>query len=170
MATSVVYSGVFGAVLASIRAVNTRMVVYDTSVADLTEELQDPVDLLFGTQLGGGNDTPRALAYCQGIITRPAETVMVLVTDCYEGALSEAMLEKTARIVDSGVTMICLLALSDDGAPSYDHRQAAAMSSLGVPTFACTPHLFPGMMAAAIQRQDLDLWAARNDIVTARGT
>jgi len=170
MATSVVYSGIFGAVLASIRAVNTRMVVYDTSVADLTEELQDPVDLLFGTQLGGGNDTPQALAYCQGIITRPSETVMVLVTDCYEGALSGAMLEKTARIVDSGVTMICLLALSDDGAPSYDRQQAAAMSSLGVPTLACTPDLFPGMMAAVIQRQDLDLWAARNDIVTARGT
>jgi hypothetical protein len=169
MATSVVYSGIFGAVLASIRSVNTRMVVYDTSVADLTEDLQDPVDLLFGTQLGGGNDTPRALTYCQGIITRPAETVMVLVTDCYEGVLSEAMLEKTASIVDSGVTMICLLALGDDGAPSYDHRQAAAMASLGVPTFACTPDLFPGMMAAAIQKQDLELWAARNEIVTARG-
>jgi hypothetical protein len=169
MATSVVYSGIFGAVLASIRAVNTRMVVYDTSVADLTEELQDPVDLLFGTQLGGGNDTPRALAYCQSIITRPSETVMVLVTDCYEGALSEAMLEKTAGLVDSGVTMICLLALSDDGAPSYDRRQAAAMASLGVPTFTCTPDLFPEMMAAAIQKQDLDIWAARSDIVTARG-
>jgi hypothetical protein len=79
------------------------------------------------------------------------------------------MLEKTASIVDSGVTMICLLALGDDGAPSYDHRQAAAMASLGVPTFACTPDLFPGMMAAAIQKQDLELWAARNEIVTARG-
>ena len=169
MATSVVYSGIFGAVLASIRAVNTRMVVYDTSVADLTEDLQDPVDLLFGTQLGGGNDTARALAYCQSIITRPAETVLVLVTDCYEGALSEAMLEKTARIVDRGVTMVCLLALGDDGAPSYDRRQAATVASLGVPTLACTPELFPGMMAAAIQKQDLDLWAASNDIVTARG-
>jgi hypothetical protein len=170
MATSVVYSGIFGSVLASIRAVNTRMVVYDTSVADLTEDLQDPVDLLFGAQLGGGTDTPRALAYCQSIITRPAETVLVLITDCIQGGLSEAMLEKTARIVDSGVTMICLLALGDDGAPSYDRHQAAAMASLGVPTFACTPDLFPGMMAAAIQKHDLDLWAARNDIVTARGS
>ena len=68
MATSVVYAGIFGAVLASIRAITTRMVVYDTSVVDLTEDLKDPVDLLFGTQLGGGNDTPRALAYCQRII------------------------------------------------------------------------------------------------------
>jgi len=147
VATSVVYSGIFGAVLASIRAVNTRMVVYDTSVADLTEDLQDPVDFLFGTQLGGGNDTPRALAYCQSIITRPAERVMVLVTDCCEGGLSEAMPERAARIVDSGVTMVYLLALGDDGAPTYDRRQAAA-----------------------IQKQDLDLWAARNEIVTARGS
>jgi len=44
------------------------------------------------------------------------------------------------------------------------------MASLGVPTFACTPDLFPGMMAAAIQKQDLDLWAARNDFVTARSS
>jgi hypothetical protein len=80
------------------------------------------------------------------------------------------MLERTARILDSGVTMVCLLALSDDGAPSYDRRQAAAMASLGVPTFACTPDHFPGMMAAAIQKQDLDLWAARNEIVTTRGS
>ncbi len=85
MASSVVYAGIFGAVLASIRAVSTRMVVFDTAVVDLTEDLQDPVDLLFGTQLGGGTDINRALAYCQQIITRPAQTILVLITDLYEG-------------------------------------------------------------------------------------
>ncbi len=69
MATSVVYRGIFGAVLASIRAVSTRMVVFDTAVVDLTDDLHDPVDLLFGTQLGGGTDINRALAYCQRVIT-----------------------------------------------------------------------------------------------------
>ena len=118
------------------------MVVYDTAVADLTEDLQDPVDLLFGTQLGG-NDTPRALSYCQSIITRPAETVMVLVTDCYEGGLSEAMLERTARLVDSGVTMICLLALGDDGAPSYDRNQAACHGLFGRPDVRLHPGPLP---------------------------
>lgn len=169
MATSVVYSGIFGAVLASIPALSTRMVVYDTAVVDLTDDLQDPVDLLFGTQLGGGNDTPRALAYCQQVITRPSQTIMVLITDCYEGAGSAEMLKRAGDLVASGVQLILLLALSDRGTPSYDEQQASAMARLGIPTFACSPDLFPDLMAAAIQRQDLNLWAARNDIVTARG-
>ena len=168
MATSVVYSGIFGAVLASIRAVSTRMVVFDTAVADLTEDLHDPVDLLFGAQLGGGTDINRALAYCQGLITRPAETVLVLITDLYEGGDAKGMLKRAADLVGSGVQVICLLALSDRGAPSYDHANAAALAGIGVPTFACTPDLFPDLMAAAIQKQDLTLWAARNDVVTAR--
>ncbi len=169
MATSVVYSGIFGAVLASIRAVSTRMVVFDTAVADLTEDLHDPVDLLFGAQLGGGTDINRALVYCQGLITRPADTVLVLITDLYEGGDAKGMLKRAADLVGSGVQVICLLALSDQGAPSYDHANAAALAGIGVPTFACTPDLFPDLMAAAIQKQDLTLWAARNDVVTARG-
>src|ERR671913_692096 len=168
MATSVVYSGIFGAVLASIRSVNTRMVVYDTAVADLTDDLQDPVDLLFGVQLGGGTDINRALAYCQTLVSRPAETVLVLITDLYEGGNRKAMLGRAADLTASGVNMVCLLALSDDGAPSHDQQLAAELANLGVPAFACTPDLFPDLMAAAIQKQDLDLWAARNDIVTAR--
>lgn len=168
MATSVVYSGIFGSVLASIRAITTHMVVYDTSVVDLTEDLKDPVDLLFGTQLGGGNDTPRALTYCQHIITRPHETILVLISDLYEGSLSEQMLQRAAELVASGVQMICLLALDDRGTPSFDHENAARMAQLGIPVFSCTPDLFPDMMAAAIQQQDLNQWAARNDIVTAR--
>jgi Mg-chelatase subunit ChlD len=170
MASSVVYSGIFGAVLASIKAVSTRMITFDTSVVDLTEDLHDPVDLLFGVQLGGGTDINRALAYCQTLVSRPTETVLVLITDLYEGGDREAMLKRAASLATSGVTMVCLLALSDDGAPAHDPQLAAALANLGVPAFACTPDLFPDMMAAAIQKQDLDLWAARNDIVTARGT
>ncbi|HZR42264.1 MAG TPA: VWA domain-containing protein [Ktedonobacteraceae bacterium] len=169
MATSVVYSGIFGAVLASIKAISTRMIVYDTSVVDLTDDLQDPVDLLFGTQLGGGNDTPRALTYCQQVITRPTQTILVLITDLYEGHLSQEMLRRAAEIVNSGVQMICLLALDDRGTPSFDRNNAAKMAKLGIPTFSCTPDLFPDLMAAAIQKQDLGAWAARNDIVAARG-
>jgi Mg-chelatase subunit ChlD len=170
MASSIVYSGIFGAVLASIKAVSTRMIAFDTSVVDLTEDLHDPVDLLFGVQLGGGTDINRALAYCQTLVSRPAETVLVLITDLYEGGDREAMLKRAATLTTSGVTMVCLLALSDDGAPAHYPQLAAALANLGVPAFACTPDLFPDMMAAALQKQDLDLWAARNDIVTARGT
>jgi Mg-chelatase subunit ChlD len=168
MATSVVYAGIFGAVLASLPAVATRVVVFDTSVVDLTDELHDPVELLFGTQLGGGTDIRRALTYCQGLVRRPQETILVLISDLYEGGDNAAMLRLAADFVASGVQMIGLLALSDDGAPSFDHRNAAALASLGVPVFACTPDLFPDLMAAAIGRQDLSQWAAARDIVVAR--
>ncbi len=169
MATSVVYAGIFAAVLASIRAVSTRMVVFDTAVVDLTDDLHDPVDLLFGTRLGGGTDINRALAYCQGLIARPQQTILVLITDLYEGGDARELLKRAAALAGSGVQMVCLLALSDAGAPIYDERHAAALAALGVPTFACTPDLFPDLMAAAIARRDLALWAAQNDIVAARG-
>lgn len=168
MATSVVYSGIFGAVLASIRAVRTRMVVFDTAVVDLTEDLKDPVDLLFGTQLGGGTDINRAVAYCQQLITRPAQTIFVLITDLYEGGNAEEMHRRIAHLVASGVQVVCLLALSDEGAPCFDERNAARLAAVDVPAFACTPDQFPDLMAAAIQRKDLALWAGQRGLATAR--
>ena len=169
MGTSVVYSGVFGAVLASLPAIQLRMVVFDTEVVDLADELHDPVDLLFGVQLGGGTDINRALAYCQGLVRRPQETILVLLSDLYEGGNREEMLKRAASLTSAGVQMIALLALNDKGAPSYDHTIAAALAGMGVPAFACTPDLFPELMAAAINRHDLGQWAAAREIVTARG-
>ena len=166
MAASIVYSSIFGAVLASLRAVTTRLVVFDTSVADLTDQLHDPVDLLFGTQLGGGTDINRAVTYCRQHITRPAQTIFILISDLYEGGVAENLLRQTAELIGSGVTMICLLALSDQGSPCYDEKLASQMTALGAPSFACTPDLFPSLMAAAIRKDDIAAWAARNEIVT----
>jgi Mg-chelatase subunit ChlD len=168
MGTSVVYSGIFGSVLASLPAVNTRLVVFDTAVVDLTEKIQDPVDLLFGVQLGGGTDINRALSYCQTLARRPQETILILISDLYEGGNATEMLKRAAALVASGVQMIVLLALNDEGAPSYDHRVAATFAELGIASFACTPDLFPDLMAAAINREDLNQWAATRNIVTSR--
>lgn len=159
MAGSVVYSSIMAAVLASIRAVNTSMVVFDTAVVDLTPMLADPVDVLFGTQLGGGTDIAKALGYCQGLIRRPSDTVFVLVTDLYEGGNSADMLKRAAAIVASGCTVVCLLALDDRGTPCFDHRHAEAFAALGIPTFGCSPDQFPELMAAALQKRDLGAWA-----------
>jgi hypothetical protein len=169
MAASVVYASVFAAVLASLRSLRTRMVVFDTAVVDLTEALRDPVDVLFGTQLGGGTDINRALAYCQSIITRPTQTVLVLISDLFEGGNAPEMLARAAELVRAGVNVVCLLALNDKGAPSYDANNAQHFASLGIPTFACTPDLFPDLMATALARRDVRAWAARNDVVATRG-
>ncbi|WP_228452856.1 VWA domain-containing protein [Streptomyces alkaliterrae] len=155
MAASVVYASVFGAVLASMRAIRTRMVVFDTSVVDLTERLDDPVDVLFGTRLGGGTDVNRALAYCQQRISRPAETVVVLISDLYEGGIRGEMEKRVAAMRASGVRFVALLALSDEGAPGYDRERAAALAELGAPAFACTPDHFPEVMAAALENRPL---------------
>ncbi|HYO96592.1 MAG TPA: VWA domain-containing protein [Polyangiaceae bacterium] len=166
MASSVVYSSIFAAVLASLRSISTRFIVFDTAVVDLTEHLHDPVELLFGTQLGGGTDIAQALTYCQQVITRPTRTVLVLITDLYEGGDQASLLARVTELKKSGVTIVCLLALNDAGAPSFDHQNAQAFASLGIPTFACTPDLFPDLMSAALLNQDVSLWAARQDIVT----
>jgi Mg-chelatase subunit ChlD len=165
MAASVVYSGVFGAVMASIPAIRTRLVVFDTSVVDLTEQLHDPVDVLFGVQLGGGTDIGRALEYCEGLVTRPQDTVMVLISDLIEGGVREKLLERVASLVGSGVKLVALLALSDQGKPSYDHDNAAAVAELGAPAFACTPDMFPDLMAAALSGRDLRQWASSRELV-----
>jgi Mg-chelatase subunit ChlD len=168
MATSVVYASICAAVMASISAVKTSLVVFDTSVVDLTPELDDPVEVLFGTQLGGGTDIEQALAYCQSLVRTPNDAILVLISDLYEGGNHEKLLRRAASLVNSGVQVITLLALSDQGAPASDHHVAAQFAALGIPCFACTPDQFPDLMAAAIKREDVNQWAAARGIVTAR--
>jgi Mg-chelatase subunit ChlD len=168
MATSVVYSSVMAAVLASLRSIKTSLVVFDTAVMDLTDLLTNPVEVLFGTQLGGGTDICRALTYCQGLVRNPHDTILVLITDLYEGGNQQELLKRVASLVAAGVQVITLLALDDRGAPGFDHQLAATFAGLGIPCFACTPDLFPDLMAAAIQRRDITQWAAAQGIVVAQ--
>jgi Mg-chelatase subunit ChlD len=160
MAASVVYSAIFGAVLASLPAVTTSLVVFDTAVVDLTHELDDPIELLFSTQLGGGTDINRAVAYCQELVRSPHDTIFVLISDLYEGGVEAEFMKRVATLTASGVQFIALLALSDDGAPTFNAPLAAELATLGVPAFACTPDKFPELMAAAIQRADLRDWVS----------
>jgi len=161
MAASVVYSAIFGAVLATMPAVDTSLVLFDTTVVDLTDQLDDPIDLLFSTRLGGGTDINRAVGYCQQLIRSPQETIFVLISDLFEGGVEEQFMRRAASLVASGVQFVTLLALSDEGAPHYNATLAAQLATLGVPAFACTPDRFPELMAAAIQREDLRDFAAR---------
>ncbi len=161
MAASVVYSAIFGAVLATLPAVSTSLVVFDTAIVDLTDELDDPIDLLFSTRLGGGTDINRAVAYCQQLVRAPHETIFVLISDLFEGGVEAEFMKRAATLAASGVQFVTLLALSDEGAPHYNADLAAQLATIGIPAFACTPDRFPELMAAAIQRADLRDFAAR---------
>jgi Mg-chelatase subunit ChlD len=166
MGDSVVYASVLGAALASIRSLRTRLVAFDTSVVDLTDVLHDPVDVLFGVQLGGGTDLNSAMSYCQTLVSHADDTVLVLISDLYEGTPGGDYLARIAAMARAGVRCVALLALSDEGAPSFDHDAAAALAALDVPAFACTPDAFPDLIAAAIERRDLHQWAGSRGLVT----
>jgi Mg-chelatase subunit ChlD len=170
MAASVVYSSVFAAVMATIRSIRTRLVVFDTTVVDLTDELDDPVEVLFGTQLGGGTDINAAVGYCQTLVQRPTDTIFVLISDLYEGGVEAELVKRVSALVSSGVAVVVLLALADSGAASFDRRLAAKLSALGAPSFACTPDLFPDLMAAAVGRRDVAAWASEHGLVTTKET
>jgi Mg-chelatase subunit ChlD len=164
MATSVVYSSVFGAVLASIPSLKTKMIVFDTAVADLTKELQDPVDLLFGAQLGGGTDINKALSYAEQQIENPNDTILILISDLYEGGNATEMIRRAGRLKASGVQFICLLALDDEGIPAYDRTIAEKLSAFDIPVFGCSPNVFPDLMAAVIKKTNLNSFLSKNNI------
>jgi hypothetical protein len=124
------------------------------------------VDDLLGVQLGGGTDINDAAGHCQSLIREPRNTIFVLISDLCEGGVEANLLRRAMELVDSGVQFITLLALSDEGAPAYDHALAAKLAALGVPSFACTPDAFPGLMAAAIRRDDIASWAATQGLLT----
>ncbi|AIC30649.1 von Willebrand factor A domain-containing CoxE-like protein (plasmid) [Rhizobium etli bv. mimosae str. IE4771] len=169
MASSVVYASIFAAVMASLPVLSTKLVCFDTAIVDLTEDLADPVKVLFGVQLGGGTDINAALAYCETKIDRPNKTHLVLITDLCEGGDAASMLARVAALKQSGVNVIVLLALSDDGRPGYDARHAGAIAAMDCPVFACTPDQFPDLMAVALTKQDIGQWASANGIGLVRG-
>jgi len=168
MATSVIYASIFAAVMASLPVVQTKLVCFDTVVLDLTEELSDPVEVLFGVQLGGGTDINQAVASCEDKIEKPTKSHLILITDLYEGGDAQQLLARIGRLVGMGVNVVVLLALTDTGRPSYDPGLAGNVADMGVPVFACTPDQFPDLMACALRREDIFQWAALQDIKTIR--
>ena len=164
MAPSVVYASIFATVMASLPVVATKLVCFDTAIVDFTEELADPVEVLFGIQLGGGTDINRAVAYCEDRIERPSKAHLILITDLYEGGDADALVDRLARLKAIGVNAIVLLALTDTGRPAYDPALSGKVAALGVPVFACTPDQFPDLMATALRREDIAAWAADLDI------
>lgn len=155
MGESVIYSSIMSCILASMNAINTRIVAFDTEIIDMTEKSDDPIDLLFGIQLGGGTDINKSVAYCQQFIENPAKTIFFLISDLEEGGNRAGLINRVKEMKESGVTVISLLAIADGGKPYYDEQMAKRLSALGVPCFACTPALLPQLLEMAFKGYDL---------------
>jgi len=156
MADSIIYSSVMGAIFASMPSLDTRVVVFDTEVADLTEVVRnDPVDMLFGVQLGGGTDINRSVKYCRGLITEPGKTLFMLISDLFEGGAEAALLRRLDEMRDSGVRCVVLLTLSDSGTPAYNEQLGKKIAKLEIPCFACTPDKLPELVEKALKGAEL---------------
>ncbi len=156
MGESAIYSSVMGCILASISSLQTYVVAFDTQVNDLTELCSDPVELLYGIQLGGGTDIEKSVAYCSELITNPTKTTMFLVTDLYEGGNRNGLIRRLSELKSSGVNVIVLLAISDSGKPCYDENLAEKIAGFDIPCFSCPPEKLPELLERALKRQSLN--------------
>lgn len=156
MAESAVYAAVMAAIFASLDVLRTRLVFFDTDVVDVTELLGDPVDVLFSLQLGGGTDIQRAVAYAEErLVERPERTLVILISDLFEGGDRQALVARLRRLVESRARALALLALTDGGRPAYDHELARELVEVGVPAFGCTPKLLVDVVERALRGDDL---------------
>ncbi|MBC2398630.1 hypothetical protein BD780_001729 [Clostridium tetanomorphum] len=157
MAESAIYASIVGSIFASIRALKTHVIAFDTEVVDLSEECaNDPVDMIFGIQLGGGTNINKSVAYCEKFITEPKKTIFILISDLYEGGNEADLIRRVKDMKEAGVTVICLLAISDNGVPAYDERLAKKFASFSIPTFGATPNALPPLVEAALKNKDLE--------------
>jgi hypothetical protein len=156
MCDSIIYSSVMSSIFASMPSLNTHVIAFDTEITDLTELCRnDPVDMLFGIQLGGGTDINKSVNYCRSLIENPHKTIFILISDLYEGGVKAGLLRHLSEMHADGVKVVTLLALSDKGKPDYDINLSNEISKFGIPCFACTPDRLPELIEAAIKGLDL---------------
>jgi Mg-chelatase subunit ChlD len=151
MLESAIFSAVMASIFAELPAVRTSLVLFDTEVVDLSEQVGQPVDVLLSVQLGGGTDITKALVYCQGLVREPARTILVLITDFYEGRDERDLVRQVRLLADSGVRMIGLGALGYDARPAYNRATARKLRKEGMDVLVCTPERLAECMAEIIR-------------------
>ena len=159
MGESVIYSSIMSCILASMSAIKTKVVAFDTEIVDLSEKCEDPIDLLFGFTLGGGTDIEKSIKYCSKYIENPKKTIFFLISDLEEGGNRAGLLRRLVQMKEDGVIVICLLAISDDGKPYYDTHMAQRIANNGIPCFAAAPQMLPRLLEKAMKNQDLSEFA-----------
>jgi Mg-chelatase subunit ChlD len=151
MADSVIHSAVTAAIFWGIRSLRTHLVLFDTSVVDVTQDCSDPVETLMKVQLGGGTDIGQALLYAGSLVENPRRTIVVLITDFYEGAPLPRLFSAARRLVESGVTLLGLAALDERADPTYDRGVAEQFVALGAHVAAMTPGELAGWVAQKVR-------------------
>ncbi len=151
MLESAIFSAVMASIFAELPGVRTSLVLFDTTVVDLSGQVGEPVDVLLSVQLGGGTDITRAMEYCGTLVREPARTILVLITDFYEGRPEADLVRVTERLADANVRLVGLGALGYDAQPQYNRQTAGKLRKVGMDILVCTPEKLADCMAKIIR-------------------
>lgn len=151
MLDSAIYSAVMASIFVELPAVRTSLFLFDTEIADLTDQVGQPVDVLLSIQLGGGTDITKALQYAYQLVRQPARTIVVLVTDFYEGRAERELVNQVKEMAQAGIRMIGLGALGYDARPEYNKTTASKCRKVGMDILSCTPEKLAEAMAHIIR-------------------
>ncbi len=150
MLDSVIHSAIMAGIFAKLPMLDTKLVIFDTNVVDLSGYVDDPVETLMSVQLGGGTNIAGALSYCEGLIDFPFRAMVVLVTDLYEGGGYQRLYSTCKGIIESGARLVVLTALDMDANPNYDRNAATVLADMGAFVGAMTPEELAGWMGKII--------------------
>jgi hypothetical protein len=147
MTDSIVYSVVLASIFASLPAVHTNLVIFDTQVVDLSDRIDDPVEVLMTVQLGGGTNIAKAVQYAQTLIKNPKKTIMVIISDFFEGGGYNRLTDTLKKVLEGQTRILGIAALGHNNEPMYDRNYAKFMNTLGIDVLACTPKNLPEIIA-----------------------
>ena len=150
MAGSVIYSAVMAGILSGLPLIDVKLVVFDTAVVDLSDHVEDPVEILMSVQLGGGTNIGQAMRYCEQLMEDPHRSIMVLVSDFCEGGEPSRMIASSQRFREAGAKLLGLAALDENANPSYDVHMAERLAAAGMDIAALTPKHFAEWLAKTI--------------------
>ncbi|MBX9567349.1 MAG: VWA domain-containing protein [Candidatus Obscuribacterales bacterium] len=151
MLDNIIHASIMASVFWGIKSIRTHLIIFDTNVVDLTNECNDPVETLMKVQLGGGTDIGKAVHYGAGLVENPKNTIVILISDFFEGGSQNFLLSQIKGLIESGVTMLGLAALDRRGQPVFDHDLAKKMANLGMHVAAMTPGELAAWLAARIK-------------------
>lgn len=142
MTSSIIYSAVMAQIISNLPFAEVKLIIFDTKIVDLSDNVDDPAQILMSVQLGGGTDIGKALGYCETLISVPSRTSVIVVTDLYEGAMRSRLLNVSHNIIESGAKLNFLTALDEEARPAYDKNLGQILANMGAFVGALTPDKF----------------------------